>query len=423
MNAENSEGGKNHFGNLTTFYSLLYTGAAIFFIGLALIFIDSPDFGLIFIFISSILIIITFVLFYIILYRVWKFIIEKEHELGLTPSIPSAGQAVGYLFIPLFNIYWLFKGIGKLPLEINIVAKKYDLQKRVQDNLGYIIGILALIGIIPIVGYITGAINFLILLPIFITRCVEVCELIISSDVIPDKTAEIIKAETIGWQKIKEFALLFNKEIYGINFYIGVALFISLTIIRFMQLAFIGGFEDYLMPELDYFLIGVSIDLVVSTLFVFTCHLITKNWMQPFIWGVVIVVVFYFKSIITMNAQFLPGDKLIKIPSLNIIEALRDFIWGFAFMLGFVFAVNIWGAKIWSLITGSILSYIVYKSMSIALGYGPFLTEMNFDYLFTGMDVLNLIGRIFTALFFFGALFIHFDNLQSKKALQKTIAE
>jgi len=422
MSAENT-GGKTYFGNLTTFYSLLYSSAAIFFIGLLLVFTDSPDFGIIFILIASILILITFVLFYIILYRLWRFVIEKEFELSITPSIPTAGQAVGFLFIPLFNIYWIFKALGKLPVEINLVASKYNVQKTVQDNLGYIIGILTLIGIIPILGYITGAINFLILLPIFLTRCVEVCELISVSDVPPDKITEIIKAEKIGWQTFKEFALLFNKEIYGINYFIGIAIFISLITIRFMQLAFVGGFGDYLMPELDYFLIGVAIDLVVSALFVFTCHLITKNWMQPFIWGVVIVAVFYFKSIIMMNAQYLPGDNLIKIPSLNIVEILGDFIWGFAFMFGFVFAVNVWGAKIWSLITGLILSYIVYKAMSIALGYGPFLTDINFDHVFSGMDVINLFGRIFTALLFFGALFIHFDNLQSKKALQNAVVE
>jgi hypothetical protein len=422
MTTENSEG-KPHFGNLTTFYSLLYTSASIFFIGLALIFADSPEFGLIFILLASILIIVTFVLFYIILYRIWKYVITKEYELGITPSIPTAGQAVGYLFIPLFNIYWLFKGIGKLPLDINLVAKKYDVQKVVQDNLGYIIAILALIGFIPIVGYITGAINFLILLPIFISRCVEVCELIVKSDATPDKTTEISPVEKINWQSIKEFALLFDKEIYGINYFIGIALFISLIIIRFMRLALIGGFDDYLMSELDYILIGVAIDLVVSALFVFTCHFFTKNWIQPFIWGVVIAVVFYFKSIIMMNAQFLPGENIIKIPVLNIIEILEDFIWGFAFMLGFVFTVNVWGAKIWSLITGLVLSFIVYKALFIALDYGPFLTEINFDYLFSGIDLINIIGRIITALLIFGALFIHFDNLGSKKALQKTVVE
>lgn len=362
-------------------------------------------------------------LFYIILYRVWKFVIAKELELGIIPSIPSAGKAIGYLFIPLFNFFWIFRAIGKLPMEINLVAKKYDEQKVVPNNLGYAIATLSIIGFIPFVGYFTGAINFLILIPVLITRCVEVCDLIIASDVSPDKTTEMITTEKIDWQSIKEFPLLFDVEKYGINYFIGIALFISLIIIRFMQLALIGGFEDYLMPELDYVVIGVAIDLVVSALFVITCHTITKNWMQPFIWGAVIVAVFYFKSIIMMNAQFLPGDNIIKIPSLNIIEILKDFIWGFAFMLGFVFAVNVWSAKIWSLITGFVLSYIVYKALSIALGYGPFLTEINFDYVFSGMDVVNLFGSIFTALLFFGALFIHFDNIQSKKTLQKTFVE
>ena len=422
MNAESSKG-KSHFGNLTTFYSLLYTSAAIFFIGLLLVLTDTPEFGLIFIFIASILILISFVLFYIILYRVWKFIIAKEYELGITPSIPSAGQAVGYLFIPLFNIYWLFKGIGKLPLDINLVASKYKVQKAVQDNLGYIIAIFALIGFIPIVGYITGAINFLILLPIFIARCVEVCELIIASEVTPDKTTEIIKSEKINWQAIKGFPFLFNKEENGINYFIGIALFISLLLVRFMRLALYEDFDTYLLPEFDYFLIGIAFDVIVSVLFIVTCHLITKNWMQPFVWGAVIVAVFYFKSIIIMNAHFYPGENIIKIPYPDIIEFVKDFIWGFAFMLGFVFAINVWGAKIWSLITAFILSYIVYKALSIALLFGPFLTEINFKQVITGMDIINLFGSIFTALLFFGALFIHFDNLGSKKALQETLLE
>ena len=201
MVAENTEG-KTYFGNLTTFYSLLYTSAAVFFIGLALIFTDSPEFGLIFILVASILIIITFVLFYIVLYRIWKFVIIKENELGITPSIPSAGQAVGYLFIPFFNFYWLFKAIGKLPSEINAVANQYKLNKLVSYNLGYIIAALSIIGLIPYVGYVTAAINYLILLPLFIKNCVEVCQLIDQSEESPEKTTEVVKAETFDWESI-----------------------------------------------------------------------------------------------------------------------------------------------------------------------------------------------------------------------------
>jgi len=231
--------GKTHFGNLTTFYSFLYISATVFFIGLALIFADSPEFGLIFILVASLLMIISFVLFYIILYRIWKFIIAKAYAVGITPSIPSAGQAVGYLFIPFYNFYWLFKGIGKLPLEINAVAKQYKLKKFVPDNLGYIIAILSIIGLIPYVGYVTAAINFLILLPLFIKNCVEVCELIDASELTPEKTTEFIKTEKSDWESIigiksdilTSFGSLqfYRKFLFGglLVFLIGLVLIIS----------------------------------------------------------------------------------------------------------------------------------------------------------------------------------------------------
>ncbi len=422
MAAENKES-KTHFGNLTTFYSLLYTSAAVFFIGLALIFTDAPDFGIIFILIASILMIITFVLFYVILYRLWKFIISKEMELGIIPSIQSAGQAVGFLFIPLFNFYWLFKGLGKLPFEINLVAKKYNVDRTVQDNLGYIIATLSLIGLIPFVGYATGAINVLILLPIFISRCVEVCELILSSDAIPDKATEIVKAERTDWRSIQEFTSLFDKEKYGLNYFIGVALFVSLLLVRLIRLAFLDDFDLDLMPSFDYLLIGVAFDIILSFLFILVCNIVTKNWLHPFVWGAIVAAVFYFKSIIIMNSQFFPGENIIKIPYPNIFEYFNDFIWGFTFMFGFVFAVNMWGAKIWSLITGFALSFFVYKVLYILLSHGPVISEINYDYFFSGMDGINLFGRIFTALFIFGALFIHFDNLQSKNMLQRSVPD
>ena len=64
---ELTEEGKTHFGNLKTFYVLLYSSAAIFFIALALILTDSPEVGLLILAIASIVMIICFVIFYIIL--------------------------------------------------------------------------------------------------------------------------------------------------------------------------------------------------------------------------------------------------------------------------------------------------------------------------------------------------------------------
>ena len=52
------------------------------------------------------------VLEYILLYKFWKIIQD-----GFAKTSP--GKAVGYFFIPLFNLYWIFIAIGSLAGELN----------------------------------------------------------------------------------------------------------------------------------------------------------------------------------------------------------------------------------------------------------------------------------------------------------------
>ncbi|MFT5905560.1 MAG: hypothetical protein ACI9E1_001158 [Cryomorphaceae bacterium] len=58
------------------------------------------------------------ILTYIYLYRAWK---------CLQPggATVSPGAAIGFLFIPLFNIYWLFKAVGGLPKQWNTITSSY----------------------------------------------------------------------------------------------------------------------------------------------------------------------------------------------------------------------------------------------------------------------------------------------------------
>ena len=56
------------------------------------------------------------------LYRTVKDLKSISPEISYTP-----GQAVGFLFIPLFNIYWVFRLIFTLPLYIAKIEKKYCL--------------------------------------------------------------------------------------------------------------------------------------------------------------------------------------------------------------------------------------------------------------------------------------------------------
>jgi hypothetical protein len=56
----------------------------------------------------------------------WLYRTVKDLKENYDDIIPyTAGQAVGYLFIPIFNIYWLFKIIITLPLKIKQIEDNY----------------------------------------------------------------------------------------------------------------------------------------------------------------------------------------------------------------------------------------------------------------------------------------------------------
>ncbi len=57
---------------------------------------------------------------FLILSRMWGAIQD-----GQTPI--TVGKAIGYLFIPFFNIYWIFKAWGGFPTEYNNYIDRYRL--------------------------------------------------------------------------------------------------------------------------------------------------------------------------------------------------------------------------------------------------------------------------------------------------------
>lgn len=115
------------------------------------------------------------VLSWVLFYQAWRFSITTSKISGLTPSIESAGRAVGLCFVPLYNLYWVFKAFPRLPSDLNYVAIERDLEFRAPETLGYYIPILTLLSLIPVVGIITGLVNFLILYPLYLVRVVGMC--------------------------------------------------------------------------------------------------------------------------------------------------------------------------------------------------------------------------------------------------------
>ena len=113
--------------------------------------------GFVLIALGALCIVFSGILVYIYLYRAWKCL-----QPGGANVSPSA--AVGFLFIPLFNIYWIFKAMGGLPKQWNLITSSYSNTKNAPKlTLGAFICML----LIPIIGQIiwlsqiTKGLNFM----------------------------------------------------------------------------------------------------------------------------------------------------------------------------------------------------------------------------------------------------------------------
>ena len=84
---------------------------------------------------------------------------------GVKPDDPSAGKAIGFLFIPIFNLYWTFVVWLRLVDRINFqfrlrghpapISRNLALWAIISSFAGWIVGIGLLVG--PILALIAAA--------------------------------------------------------------------------------------------------------------------------------------------------------------------------------------------------------------------------------------------------------------------------
>lgn len=90
----------------------------------------------------------------------------------------TPGQAIGYLFIPFYNLYWIFQVWGGFPVDYNNYVKRYQLPvQQLSAGVYDAYPILAVLSIIPILGFIAAPVSFFVFLKIVGRTCNAVNEL------------------------------------------------------------------------------------------------------------------------------------------------------------------------------------------------------------------------------------------------------
>jgi hypothetical protein len=126
----------------------------------------------IFIIVGSLLVAVSFGLFIyavivlmMLYYKMWDAIQD-----GYARTTP--GVAIGFMFIPLFNFYWLFQAIWGYSKDYNAYLQRHQIAAMpLPENLFLIYCILAIVSVIPYLGALTG----LAALVIFIILLVKIC--------------------------------------------------------------------------------------------------------------------------------------------------------------------------------------------------------------------------------------------------------
>lgn len=86
---------------------------------------------------------------------------------------PSAGAAIGLLFVPVFNLYWLFFTYTRLIRRINEQRVLRGMSAAAPMGLAIAFCILTLASIIPFLGIATALLNLFVIIPLFLsfTQC------------------------------------------------------------------------------------------------------------------------------------------------------------------------------------------------------------------------------------------------------------
>lgn len=133
--------------------------------------LDQPDMVIISIAIYVLLALYLVVVNMVFLYKIWEAIDD-----GYARTTP--GKAVGFMFIPLFNIYWLFPAYWGFAKDFNKLILRRGLKiTPISEGLFLAYPILQITLIIPYINFFTGIAVVIVYLCIINTACNKINQL------------------------------------------------------------------------------------------------------------------------------------------------------------------------------------------------------------------------------------------------------
>lgn len=101
----------------------------------------------------------------VLVYKMWKPI--QDGHARTTP-----GKAVGFLFIPFFNLYWIFQAFWGFSVDYNAFIERHSIAvNKLPVNLFLTYAILSVASAVPYIGILPGIAAFIILIILVLQIC------------------------------------------------------------------------------------------------------------------------------------------------------------------------------------------------------------------------------------------------------------
>lgn len=396
---ESSTAPRPSLGRLWVYLSLLYSGHLLAVIGLVFL-LDGADQIIVFV-VTTIglnLLVAAMAYLMVLLYRVWRHVIRESSSSGLQPSITSPGKAVGFLFIPLFNLYWVFVAIGRLPQDLNTLAAARQVSGTVNPFLGYATAVLLVVSAIPVIPFVNSIaplVVSLVLMPLFVIRVVNFCEQIETRQ-IADREVRSVSDTSRMLASIKSWPDLFQAS--GANVAVGLAFpveyLVSFLVFEAWSVLWLlsQGAIDSVFSAGFYVLARVVFYTIVGGAFVIINLRIQKVWQLPLVWGFAWMVLGILSSVMLdpLLAPLLELDRSqdTLMPSMSYLT--KRGLWGMLFMTSLILATRLWGLRIWSLAAGLVAAELLWWAFWQGPGFVGAQLEYGIDMYFLAFDMLDV---------------------------------
>ncbi len=119
---------------------------------------EQEEAGMPFVCIGFLFLIYGVVIICVLLYKMWDAIQDG-------PARTTPGKAVGFMFIPLFNLYWMFQAWWGWTKDYNAYAEMKGLPlPRMPEGIALAMCILTLCGFVPLVNIFAGLANIVLMI-------------------------------------------------------------------------------------------------------------------------------------------------------------------------------------------------------------------------------------------------------------------